>query len=101
MRTNAHCANSTVIQPKLTSTISMQQETFKLQPQMIHSTTNTTHFNFRDLHSVSLNNTNVENFWLLSTNQILGFCQLSSSQLCDDKNVLYQTSSNKQQYKPI
>ena len=73
MRTNANCANSTVIQPRLTPPITIQQQIFKLQPQTIQSTTNTTHFNIPDLYTVSLNNTNLEIYWLLSTNQILNY----------------------------
>ena len=76
MRTNANCAKPTVIQPKLTCPITLQQQIFQLQPQTFHSTTNTTHFNFPDLYTVSLNNMNVENYCLLSTTQILSYYQL-------------------------
>ena len=46
---------------------------FQLQPQMIQSTTNTAQFNIPDLYTVSLNNTNVENYWLFSTNAIVSY----------------------------
>ena len=76
----------------------MQQQLFQRQPQMSLSTTNTIHFNIPELHTVFLNITSEENYWLLSTNQILSYYQLSSSQLCDDTNFLSQTCSNKQQH---
>ena len=69
MRTNDNCASSTVIQPKLNYSITVQQWFFQLQPQLIQFTTNTAHFNISSLYIVSLNNTNVENYWLLSTNE--------------------------------
>ena len=56
---------------------------------------------YNSLYTVSLNNTNLENYWLLPTNQLLSYYQQSSSQLHDDRKVLSQTSSDKQQYNQI
>ena len=88
MRTNAKCANLTVIQPKLTDPITKQQYLNKQQPQTIQSTKNTSHFKITDLYIVYLDNTIVENHWLLSINQLLIDHQKSSSRLYDDSNVL-------------
>ena len=52
MPTIAKCANSTVIQPTLTYPITKQQQKFRLQPQMIKFSTNTTHFIIPDLHTL-------------------------------------------------
>ena len=101
MRTNADCAKSTVIQPKLTYHITMQQYLNTLQAQMIQSKKNTSHLKVTDLYTVYLDNMNVENHWLLSTNHFLSHRQVSSSQLYDDSNVPSWTSSNKQQYNPM
>ena len=101
MPPNAICANSFVIQPKLTYPITMHQQKFQLQPQMILSTTNITHSKIPDLYTLSSINTNVKNYWLLSTNQILSYDKLSFSQLCDDANFPSQTSSKKQKYNPL